>query len=808
MTIGSPAAGRPRLAALLAGGAALVTVLILLPFVLNGLLLDLVLNVMSTVMSAAAGFACLRAARRVVGPTRRGWITMAVACWAWAVSEALWTLCTDVLEAELPYPSPVELGYMIFPVAGILGLRWLAGETSALSASRRVLDRLMVGCALGLVAWVAVLDTVVAKSVGVLVTDLLSLYFPLTDVVLVTVVVLTFAQLRHDLLRWGLLGAGMLLMAVTDHVFVYELAHGSFRGGTSFAWGWWISFALIGAGALVPARARPPAGTVRSAAIAVWTGLVPYVPLVAAAVVAGANLIIAIEDDSVSEFLLVALVLLVLSRQYVMLRDNVALARTVAQRDEQLHHLAFHDGLTGLANRALFLDRLGHALDMAGRHGRPISVAFLDLDGFKAVNDSLGHAVGDALLIRVADRLRGSLRATDTLARLGGDEFAALIEHGDDPTAVANGLIEALEAPFRFDERTVGISASVGLATLGPGRLGAEQAEALLQRADVAMYAVKASGKGRVQVHSRSLDIARQRDRSTLDRAFATALERGQIHTVYQPVVDPRSGRIDAVEALPRWTHEGQVVPASTFLPICEQSGLSDQLTSSVLAQALDQLDRWSHELGHRRLWVAVGVDRTELADGGLPDRIADLLARHRLVPGQLTLEMAELVAGDRSSMQVMNELREIGVRFALDDFGANSSLGRLSNSLWDTVRFDGLFVSDIDHDPRQQRVLGGLLELARHLGLRTMVEGVDRPGQLRELSRLGCDLVQGHVVGRPVDASRISALVLAELPIVPPGHLDAVVEQRLAEAGARITGHRPQTGDPAGPGGPGITPR
>jgi diguanylate cyclase len=776
MTSGPP----PPPSAHLAGYTALVVAgalgLTALPDLLPGGAIDMVIDAMLLLFSATAGALCLRAARRAAGATRAGWAAIAVACWAWAASQAAWTVGTGVLQLALPYPSPVELGFLAFPLAAVLGLRRLAAPADGLSRPRRLLDALMIGCALVLVAWVSVLGAVLDNAGDDWPLAAIALYYPLTDTVLITAVVLAVARLKHDPLPWVLLGGGMLMMAVTDHAFAYQLALGARREDVTLDWGWWLGFALIGAAALAPVSDRSAPAAPRTVGLAVLTSVVPYAPLVGAAVVAGANLVIAVEDDTVAEFLLLGMVLLVLARQFVMVRENVALDRRVRERDAALHHRAFHDELTGLPNRAQFLDRLGHALEVGGRAGRPVAVAFLDLDGFKAVNDGLGHAVGDALLVAVAARLRGALRASDLLARLGGDEFAVLVEHGD-PVVVARNLVAELAEPFRLDERSVGVSASVGVATAEAGPGGGARAAHLLHRADVAMYAAKVAGKHQVRVHSPALDAEHGRDERALESALAAALDGGAVEAVYQPVVDPVTGRIAALEALARWTHEGVEVPPTTFVPLCARAGLSEQLTALMLERACAQLDAWSAALGHRRLRVAVNVEPSEFSDPGLPDRIAALVERHRLAPGQLALEMTETAGSNRPdvALEVMARLRRLGVRLAIDDFGTGySTLARLSITPVDTVKIDRLFAADIDHDERKRDFLAGMLQLARHLGMRTVVEGVERAGQLRELRRQRCDLVQGNLLGLPADAAATGALVLADRPVLRADLLDA----------------------------------
>ncbi|MFC4943712.1 putative bifunctional diguanylate cyclase/phosphodiesterase [Pseudonocardia sp. GCM10023141] len=766
---------------------------------------QLVANVGVLVLALGGGLGCLRGALRTAGRIRRGWLALAIACWSWGAGQAVWTLYEEVLRVASPYPSLADVGFLGFAVAAFTGLVCLAPPGAGPGTWRRVLDALIVGCAIGLLAWVIALESIISGAGGSPLTAAVSIAYPLADVVLLTVTVLTVAQTRDDPLRWGLLGAGVVAMAASDTAFAYQVAEGTYLTGTIVEWGWRFAFCLFGVAGMFVRRTQavpdpmpvPGLGS-RGATSA---GMLPYLPLTAAVVGVGIRSMSGHGLGIVVMLLVVVLVLLVLLRQYVTVLENQQLTRTVEQREVQLHHLAFHDGLTGLANRALFLDRLGHALDLAARSPQPVSVAFIDLDGFKAVNDTLGHAAGDVLLVQVADRLHAALRASDTLARLGGDEFAVLVEQGADPRRVANRLLEAMQEPFHVAERTIAMSASIGVATQEPQPIGATEAGAgaaragvLLHRADVAMYAVKTAGKGEVGTHSVAADTPGRHaaDRSRpLHGAFASALEHGEVQAHYQPVVDPVTGRIAALEALARWTHEGVEIPPATFVPICESLGLSEQLTALMLEQSCAQLARWNAGTGHRRLRVAVNVNPMEFSDTAMPDRIAHLLDVNGLGPGQLALEMTEIALNNRpdTALDVMARLRALGVRLALDDFGTGySTLSRLARTPVDTVKIDQFFVAHIDHDEQQRQFLRGLLDLTRHLRLRSVAEGVERPGQLHELRHQGCDLVQGHLLGRPATAAQLTPLVLADGPVLPQ-HLLASTPATATPAPLGVSG-------------------
>ncbi|HEX8518902.1 MAG TPA: diguanylate cyclase, partial [Pseudonocardia sp.] len=303
-----------------------------------------------------------------------------------------------------------------------------------------------------------------------------------------------------------------------------------------------------------------------------------------------------------------------------------------ADREAHLHWSAFHDDLTGLPNRALFFDRVGQALDRHAEDGLPVAVLLVDLDEFKAVNDTLGHAAGDELLALVAQRLQRAVRPGDTLARLSGDEFAVLLEDAADPTVVATRLADALGAPFVVAGRPLTISASVGVAALDPDEPAG--VETVLGQADIAMYSAKRAGKGGVAVYDPLMTLpgtAALQLREPLRRAIAA----GEVEAHFQPIVDLDAGTVTGFEALARWRHEGRAVEPDVFVPVAVRTGLASALTDHMLDVACAQAARWSAELGHRDLRVSVNVSPQSLGDPGLPDRVAQHLRHHGLGPGQ-----------------------------------------------------------------------------------------------------------------------------------------------------------------------------
>ena len=408
-------------------------------------------------------------------------------------------------------------------------------------------------------------------------------------------VVLTLARAPGNRVSLSLMAAGCTALAVSDSLFAYLTATTSYGGG-AVDLGWMAAFVLLALAAIARDRSRGDGSAAVAARVGDRESLLNYVPVVAALVVI---LALAAGGHLPSVYQLAAaagVVTVMLLRQYLMLRRNGELALALAGREAQLVHQAFHDGLTGLANRALFQDRLAHALDLHQRDLRPVSVLFLDLDDFKLVNDSLGHRAGDELLLRVAERITGATRPGDTSARLGGDEFAVLIEDTGDPVALASRIVDVLRSPFVVDGTSVDVRASIGVFELA-AQDGPTTADALLIHADTAMYAAKRSGKDRIVLYRNGMSLAELEDEE-LARALRAAIDSGELHLAYQPIVDLATGYATGVEALARWTHEGQTVPPTVFIPLAERCGLIDQLTAHVLGRACVQLGAWNEVLG------------------------------------------------------------------------------------------------------------------------------------------------------------------------------------------------------------------
>jgi diguanylate cyclase (GGDEF)-like protein/PAS domain S-box-containing protein len=433
-----------------------------------------------------------------------------------------------------------------------------------------------------------------------------------------------------------------------------------------------------------------------------------------------------------------------------------AIVRTRAE--DAIRHQATHDPLTGLPNRTLFNDRLEHALARRARVGGYVAVMVVDLDGFKTVNDSLGHLTGDALLIAVADRFAEYLRDFDTIARLGGDEFAILVDDLDAPDQagrVAQRVLDALTAPLELRDRAVAIGASIGIALADRADGNADR---LLSHADAAMYRAKREGKGCYRMFEAAMHTAAV-ERMTLEQALRAAITDSALTVHYQPIVDTTTGHVTSFEALARWQHpsRGFVAP-DTFIPLAEDSGLIIDLGHAVLLEACRQTHQWHAEFPDLRPRISVNASRLQLVHPSFTGHVVDALARAELDPSALTLEVTESVLAGESAriIATLDELRRIGIRVAIDDFGTGySSFAALAELPIDILKIDKRFIDNIARTAEGYGFVKAIMQLAQTLHLETVAEGVEQPEQARALTELGCTHIQGYLYSRALPADQ-----------------------------------------------------
>jgi diguanylate cyclase (GGDEF)-like protein/PAS domain S-box-containing protein len=434
--------------------------------------------------------------------------------------------------------------------------------------------------------------------------------------------------------------------------------------------------------------------------------------------------------------------------------------------EARAQRLAMFDGLTGLPNRHLLADRASQAMDIARRGDEPLAVLFLDLDHFKNVNDSLGHRVGDTLLVQLAARLRGAVREQDTVARTGGDEFVLVLPLTDIAGAahLATKLMALASAPFQVDQQELTVTPSMGIAMFPTD---GDDFDTLFKCADAAMYRAKRDGRNAYRFFTSEMQAQSARALQ-LENALRRALERQQLSLHYQPQLALEAdgeARIVGAEALLRWQHPelGWVSPAE-FIPIAEATGLILPIGEWVLREALSQLSRWD-DAGLPELTMAVNLSAVQFRHDGLPELVGRLLAELGMAPGRLELELTEGAAMDNPAVAitVMNELHARGVRLSIDDFGTGySSLSYLKKFRVSKLKIDQSFVRDLTEDAEDRAIVDAVIRMAGALGLETLAEGVETEGQLAFLRRQGCQAVQGYLFSRPLPAATFVEFVLS----------------------------------------------
>ena len=684
-------------------------------------------------------------ARRASGRLRLSWLLVAIGAGGWAGGQAIWSYYELVRSVPTPFPSLADAGYLLLPTLALAGV--LVRPSHAFTGRGRVrvvLDILLVVVSLFTVSWASAFGEVYRGRADTLASRLVSLAYPAGDVALLTVVVIVVAYASAGC-RAGLLwlGAGLAIFAVGDSGFAYLTAKGTYSTGSLVDACWVAGFLVMAWGAVLDRSGSRPTGSGRSYLAVV----LPFAPTLVGLVVLAGQL----HGRGADDMLLAAGVLMVvvlLARQVVFVSDNHRLV-------EQMRFQAFHDPLTGLSNRALFQDRLAHALELRRRDPRGLAVLLIDLDNFKVVNDSLGHAIGDHLLVEVARRLRRAARTGDTVARLGGDEFAILLEMGArSPGELARRVLDQLAEPFSLGERQVATGASIGIAVLDerPDGSAGTSAGEMLQHADIAMYSAKRAGKGLARTYSLEL-AGTASDELDLQAALLADLSGGRIEVHYQPIVSTNR-EIVGCEALARWTFRDAPVAPSVFLPVARELGCVNVLDEAVLAQAV----RVVAPLGD--LTLGVNVDRSTLAQPGYARRVMAVLAAANMRPDRLVIEVLEVdrIEQDAAAIASLDALRAGGARVSVDDFGSGyGTLIRLRALRPEIIKIDRSLVQGSD-EPDGAALLRTATSIGRQIGAGVIAEGVETAEQFAAVVAAGCDGVQGYYLSRPLTATALGA--------------------------------------------------
>jgi diguanylate cyclase (GGDEF)-like protein len=677
---------------------------------------------------------------------------LAMAISAFCIGNAVYVIAAGGSLA-LPYPSVADAGYLTFyPL--ILATIVLAVRRELRGIKAAVwLDSILGGLG-GACALAVLLGPVFKNTTGGPLATVVALTYPMFDLVLVATVVGVAALQGWRLTpAWFWALAGLAVMTISDLVYSLRIANDSYRMGTVLDVGWPLGLALLAGSAYSPPKTRRPQRPVLAMPV--------FATLIGVTVLALASRI---------HITTIAVVLAILTLVGAGARTQLAFRQL--QKLADLRRQATTDDLTGLPNRRALYAAVGQQLDGPLR---PHALLLLDLDRFKEVNDSLGHHIGDQLLIRAAERLRAQLRPQDVLARLGGDEFAVLLVGAEQRHAVevALRLQGSLADPMTLAGIALHTGVSIGIA-LSPDH--GSDVTVLLRRADMAMYKAKTTRTG-YQVYAGNDDLGGAERLRTIHE-LRTALAEDQLVLHYQPKIDLRTSDVRGVEALVRWFHPSRgLLQPDSFLELIEECGLMPALTRYVLDVALRQAAVWQAQ--GRPLSVAVNLSAGSLLDASLPTYVAQQLTAHGVAAANLQLEITEeTLMSDRNRARVLlAALRDLGVKVSIDDFGTGySSLAYLRDLPLDELKLDRLFVSPMITDVRANALVESTIGLAHSLGLRMVAEGVEDNDTYSELRRLGCDEVQGYYISRPIPADDLDRW-LDDRRALPPPRSETVVE-------------------------------
>jgi diguanylate cyclase (GGDEF)-like protein len=765
-------------------------------------LISPLLNLGATVCLSAAAYHSFRQSRRL----GLAWAVLAGAQLAFTLGDALWALLELGL-GESPFPSVADLFYLAYYPLFLLGVFMLPSQPGTTrDLLKKLIDISIVMVAAILVSWNFLIGPLAFLNLAKEPLEFfLSLAYPVGDLLLLwALLVLLYNRAnRQEGIPLWILVASVSVQIISDYIFSYQSLTEEYVSGGLGDIGWILAYLLIAlAGLAQVALAEQSAkdNFSRHDVVRLFRripNLLPYFPYVWLCAAFGLLIINhahALPMNFETLFGGVALMIgLILVRQIMTLGENhrlneqlqQALAQVQEQADElsranreleaeiierqhveeQLAHDALHDGLTGLANRILFMDRLGQAIAYTRlRKDYAFSVVFLDLDQFKVINDSLGHGMGDQLLVALSQRLLKCLRASDTVARLGGDEFVLILESTSNQQTVlatANRIQSELSIPFHLEGHEVYVTASIGVV---PNLLGYDRAEDVLRDADIAMYRAKELGKARFEVFNADMRLQAMA-RLRLENELRHAIDEHEFQVSYQPIYSLENLQVIGFEALLRWNHptRGPLKPHE-FMAVMEEAGFILPVGKWILEEACSQLQRWHVLFPHlRHLTINVNISGRQLAQPLFAEQVQGVLADCGLNPGSLNLEITEsmFMIDSSTTNGFFTRLSRLGVHFQIDDFGTGySSLSYLQRFPVQTIKIDKSFIHKIGKDGKSQELIRAMISLARDLGMDTTAEGVESSLQLQELKKLGCVNAQGYLLSLPMDPAGVVALL------------------------------------------------
>lgn len=715
---------------------------------------------------------------------RLPWMLLAIGQTCYLVAEIIWVAYDNL--GDVPFPSAADVFYIaVYPfVAG--GVYVLVRDRSPGRDRAAMIDAAVITVVGALLAWIYLMEPYARDPSLSVLEIVVSVAYPMADLLLLAMLARLLVASDGRSVALILIAVGTITMLMSDVAFArLELTVGYETGLIDL--GWIVNYVAWGVAALHPSSrsvSRPVAGpteqltTARLTLLAAVALIAPGVLLVHPAAGPHHVHLIEVVAATAAVFVLVILRIAGLNREVgkqvsALRSQRKELKSALDERDalaDRLLHQASHDPLTGLANRPLFMDRVDSALSSGSKIDSGVAVLFMDLDDFKAVNDSFGHSAGDELLMALAQRLRGVLRSGDMAARLGGDEFCVLVARADDrgvTERVASRILRAIRTPFVLRQGTVEIHSSVGIA-LGEAGIGAEQ---LVRNADAAMYLAKNKGKDRYEVfdltkHSSLLD------QISFKSSLPGALENGEFTVHYQPVVDIASGSIVGAEALVRWNHpeKGLVYPGD-FIGVAEENDFIFSLGAWVLKHACLQASQWRKTLGPPNPFtMSVNVSARQLTHPPFVQHVTSALAESGLAPEHLILECTESVLmKHEDGARTLAALSELGVRFAIDDFGTGySSLAYLRRLPADLLKIDKSFVDEILGGPEDEAVAHAVLRLGTILNKSVIAEGIEDERQRSRLVALGCKFGQGHLFSPAVEPHQFTRLLTGEEDLEP----------------------------------------